>query len=79
MSGGAARLESADCVVAAIVGAAGLSATLPARAAAKEAIVCAGSLLLEAIAERVRHVDAKRDRHMPAGRRDPGDLRRSAR
>jgi len=52
----AARLESADCVVAAIVGAAGLSATLAAARAGKrlllankEAIVCAGSLLLEAM------------------------------
>jgi 1-deoxy-D-xylulose-5-phosphate reductoisomerase len=52
----AARLESADCVVAAIVGAAGLSATLAAARAGKrlllankEAIVCAGSLLIEAV------------------------------
>ncbi|HEY4038461.1 MAG TPA: 1-deoxy-D-xylulose-5-phosphate reductoisomerase [Burkholderiaceae bacterium] len=52
----AARLESADCVVAAIVGAAGLNATLAAARsgkrlllANKEAIVCAGSLLLEAV------------------------------
>lgn len=52
----AARLESADCVVAAIVGAAGLSATLAAARAGKrlllankEAIVCAGSLLIEAM------------------------------
>jgi 1-deoxy-D-xylulose-5-phosphate reductoisomerase len=52
----AARLESAHCVVAAIVGAAGLSATLAAARAGKrlllankEAIVCAGSLLLEAM------------------------------
>jgi 1-deoxy-D-xylulose-5-phosphate reductoisomerase len=52
----AAQLESADCVVAAIVGAAGLSATLAAARAGKrlllankEAIVCAGSLLIEAV------------------------------
>jgi len=52
----AACLESADCVVAAIVGAAGLSATLAAARAGKrlllankEAIVCAGSLLIEAV------------------------------
>jgi 1-deoxy-D-xylulose-5-phosphate reductoisomerase len=52
----AARLESADSVVAAIVGAAGLSATLAAARAGKrlllankEAIVCAGSLLIEAV------------------------------
>jgi 1-deoxy-D-xylulose-5-phosphate reductoisomerase len=53
----AARLQSADSVVAAIVGAAGLSAALAAAQAGKrllvankEAIVCAGSLLIEAIA-----------------------------
>jgi 1-deoxy-D-xylulose-5-phosphate reductoisomerase len=52
----AARLESAHCVVAAIVGAAGLSATLAAARAGKrlllankEAIVCAGALLIEAV------------------------------
>jgi 1-deoxy-D-xylulose-5-phosphate reductoisomerase len=52
----AARLPSADCVVAAIVGAAGLGATLAAARAGKrlllankEAIVCAGSLLIEAV------------------------------
>jgi 1-deoxy-D-xylulose-5-phosphate reductoisomerase len=52
----AARLESADCVVAAIVGAAGLRATLAAARAGKrlllankEAVVCAGSLLIEAV------------------------------
>jgi 1-deoxy-D-xylulose-5-phosphate reductoisomerase len=52
----AASLASADCVVAAIVGAAGLSATLAAARAGKrlllankEAIVCAGSLLIEAV------------------------------
>jgi 1-deoxy-D-xylulose-5-phosphate reductoisomerase len=52
----AARLESADCVVAAIVGAVGLNATLAAARAGKrlllankEAIVCAGSLLIEAV------------------------------
>jgi len=52
----AARLESTHCVVAAIVGAAGLSATLAAARAGKrlllankEAIVCAGSLLIEAV------------------------------
>jgi 1-deoxy-D-xylulose-5-phosphate reductoisomerase len=52
----AARLESAHCVVAAIVGAAGLSATLAAARAGKrlllankEAIVCAGALLIDAV------------------------------
>jgi 1-deoxy-D-xylulose-5-phosphate reductoisomerase len=52
----AARLGSADCVVAAIVGAAGLNATLAAARAGKrvllankEAIVCAGALLIEAV------------------------------
>jgi len=52
----AARLPAADCVVAAIVGAAGLNATLAAARAGKrlllankEAIVCAGSLLIEAV------------------------------
>lgn len=52
----AARLSSAHCVVAAIVGAAGLRATLAAARegkrlllANKEAIVCAGSLLIETV------------------------------
>lgn len=52
----AARLETADCVVAAIVGAAGLKATFAAARAGKrillankEAIVCAGALLIEAV------------------------------
>jgi 1-deoxy-D-xylulose-5-phosphate reductoisomerase len=52
----AARVASAHCVVAAIVGAAGLRATLAAARegkrlllANKEAIVCAGSLLIEAV------------------------------
>jgi 1-deoxy-D-xylulose-5-phosphate reductoisomerase len=52
----AARLPSAHCVVAAIVGAAGLRATLAAARegkrvllANKEAIVCAGSLLMETV------------------------------
>jgi 1-deoxy-D-xylulose-5-phosphate reductoisomerase len=53
----AARLESAQSVVAAIVGAAGLKATFAAASAGKrlllankEAVVCAGSLLIEAVA-----------------------------
>ncbi len=52
----AVRLENVDSVVAAIVGAAGLNATLAAARAGKrlllankEAIVCAGALLLEAV------------------------------
>jgi 1-deoxy-D-xylulose-5-phosphate reductoisomerase len=52
----AVRLPSVGCVVAAIVGAAGLRATLAAARegkrlllANKEAIVCAGSLLIEAV------------------------------
>jgi 1-deoxy-D-xylulose-5-phosphate reductoisomerase len=52
----AARIETAGSVVAAIVGAAGLKATLAAASAGKrlllankEAVVCAGSLLIEAV------------------------------
>jgi 1-deoxy-D-xylulose-5-phosphate reductoisomerase len=52
----AARLQSAHCVVAAIVGAAGLQATFAAARAGKrlllankEAVVCAGSLLIDAV------------------------------